>query len=120
MALEHVLVRHALEAETWTPPQGVDARTTGAVVGAFLDTALTSLGRATTYNARAEQQSAELAVHEAMLRLDRGLYATLLAVPGVADRARQVAVCKLLGSAVADRDGAVERSLVAGLLDALP
>ena len=108
---------------TWTP-RGVTAEQAGRVVGAFLDTASTSFGRATHYNTRAEQQAAELAVHHAMLALDRDLYALLLLVPGCTDRARQLGLRGLLGTP-GDRDdgllnAADERTLLARLVNGLP
>ncbi len=79
----------------WVPTTELTALAKATI--AFLDTASTAFGRATTYNTREESQAAELAVHDALLRVDRGLYALLLTLPGVTDRARQVGVKNLLG-----------------------
>ncbi|MBI2389280.1 MAG: VWA domain-containing protein [Deltaproteobacteria bacterium] len=88
---------------------------------AFLDAASTAFGRATAYNTREEGQAAELAVHEALLRLDRGLYALLLTLPGVTDRARQVGVKNLLGVKGDTTIGAdVERRVLSHLVAELP
>lgn len=90
----------------------------------FLDAAATSLGRATHYNSREEQQKAELLAHDALLWLDRDLYAVLLALQGVTDRARQVGVKNLLATGPMARSGllddAAERRLIARLVDSLP
>jgi len=79
----------------WVPT--ADTTELARATVAFLDAASTAFGRATAYNTREESQAAELAVHEVLLRLDRGLYALLLTLPGVTDRARQVGVKNLLG-----------------------
>src|SRR6185369_2781064 len=84
---------------SWSIPGLVTPAEAGRIVVSFLDTATTSLGRATHYNSREEQQRAELLQHDALLWLDRDLYAVLLALPGVTDRARQVGIKNLLGSA---------------------
>jgi hypothetical protein len=67
-----------------------------AAVLSFLDAAVTATGRETFYNTREEQQAAELAVHQAVWRADRGLYAALLALPGVNDHPTQVGLQRLL------------------------
>lgn len=109
---------------TWSLPSLVSPAEAGRIVVSFLDAASTSLGRATHYNSREEQQRAELAAHDALLRLDRDLYAVLLALPGVTDRARQVGVKNLLGSARGEGakllDAAAERGLLARLVRELP
>jgi len=84
-----------VRAPAWVP--SCDTTELARATVAFLDTASTAFGRATAYNTREQSQAAELAVHEALLRLDRGLYALLLTLPGVTDRARQVGVKNLLG-----------------------
>lgn len=111
-------------APIWALPEGVSPAKAGAVVGSFLDTAATSFGRATHYNSREEQQKAELAVHEATLALDRDLYALLLRVPGVTDRARQIGLKNLLGTPRGEGrsllDGGAENRLVHDLVAGLP
>jgi hypothetical protein len=62
----------------------------------FLDVAATATGRATYYNTAGEQEQAEAAAHQALLTLDRGLYAALVAAPAVTDRTRQLGVRRLL------------------------
>jgi hypothetical protein len=109
---------------SWSPPSHVSPREAGKIVASFVDTAATALGRATHYNSREEQQKAELSAHDALLRLDRGLYTLLLTLPGVMDRARQVGIRNLLS---VSQDGlsrlvdpALERRLLRALLDELP
>jgi hypothetical protein len=82
----------------WESPDGVTSQKLTATLLGFLDTATTSMGRATHYNTREEQQKAELAAHQELLLLDRDLYACLLMLPGVLDRASQVGVKNLLGT----------------------
>jgi hypothetical protein len=108
----------------WSLPGLVTAAEAGQIVVSFLDAAATSLGRATHHESRAEQQQAELLAHDALLWLDRDLYAVLLALQGVTDRARQVGIKNLLST---PRDGgrgllddAAERRLIARLADSLP
>lgn len=108
----------------WAPPDGVTPKRAGSIVASFLDAAATSMGRSTHYNTREEQQKAELSVHEALLELDRDLYALLLAMPGVTDRARQVGIKNLLAGPRGERarilDAALERRLIERLIDELP
>lgn len=94
----------------WRPPTGVTEKRAGEVVCHFLDTASTSYGRATHFNTREQQQKAELEAHQAMMRLDRDLYALLLVLPGVLERAVQIGTKNLLGT---PRNGQAN-----GLLDA--
>jgi hypothetical protein len=75
-----------------------DKKTTSRVVCSFLDTAVTSMGRATHYNTREEQQAAELQVHQALLQMHRGLYAAFLILPGLTDRSKQIGLKNLLSS----------------------
>jgi hypothetical protein len=114
------------EARTiWTPKKGTDVKAAGSIVCAFLDTATTSMGRATHYNTREDQQVAEMAVHESLLNLSRDLYAVMMGVPGITDRAVQLGVRNLLSS---HRDEAKqefltpanERQILAYLLQSLP
>ena len=76
---------------TWAPPSTVTIADAAATILSFLDTASTSLGRATANNDRAMQQAAELAAHQKLVDLDRGLYALLLQLPGVTMRPLPVA-----------------------------
>ena len=82
----------------WSPPANVRPGDAGRIVASFVDAAATALGRATHYNSREEQQKAELAAHAGLLDLDRALYALLLTLPGVLDRARQVGIKNLLAT----------------------
>jgi hypothetical protein len=111
-------------ATAWSPPSLVSAAEAGRIVASFLDAATTSFGRATHDNTREEQQRAELLAHDALLFLDRDLYALLLAMPGVTDRARQVGLKNLLGTPRVDgpRRLAVdlERRVLAHLAGELP
>ena len=108
----------------WSLPSLVTPNEAGKIVVSFLDTATTSLGRATHYNTREEQQKAELLAHDALLWLDRELYAVLLALSGVTDRARQVGLKNLLSTphenSGALLDDAAEKRLIGRLVDALP
>jgi hypothetical protein len=92
----------------WRPRDGSAAHA-GALVCSFLDAASTSLGRATHYNSREQQEAAERSSHAQLFDFDRDLYAILLLVPGISDRARQLGVRALLGS---------PRNAAKGLLDA--
>jgi len=67
------------------------------VVGSFLEVAGTAVGRATFYNTLEELEGAEERVHQSLFGLDRGLYAALLALPGVTDHTRQIGLLRLLG-----------------------
>src|SRR5271170_704316 len=96
--VSHRAPARATALVAWSLPGLVTPAEAGRIVVSFLDAATTSLGRATHYNSREEQQRAELLAHDALLWLDRGLYAVLLALPGVTDRARQVGLKNLLGS----------------------
>jgi hypothetical protein len=62
----------------------------------FLDTAATATGQATYYNTKEEQQAAQEAVHEAVYAVNRGLYAAMLALPGVTDNNVQLGLHRLL------------------------
>jgi hypothetical protein len=85
----------------------------GAVL-AFLDVAATATGKETYYNTRAEQQAAADAAHDAVLRVNRGLYAALLALPGVTDHNIQQGVLRLLDNPAAT-DGTSCRGRVLNL-----
>jgi hypothetical protein len=108
----------------WSVPSVVTPAEAGRIVVSFLDAAATSLGRATHYNSRDEQQKAEMLAHDALLWLDRDLYAVLLALSGLTDRARQVGVRNLLSTPRDGRTGlldeVMERRLLARLVESLP
>jgi hypothetical protein len=108
----------------WSLSSLISPNEAGKIVVSFLDAATTSLGRATHENTREEQQKAELLAHDALLWLDRELYAVLLALSGVTDHARQIGVKNLLGTPRASKgallDENSERRLIARLVDALP
>lgn len=107
-------------ANAWAP-QTEDVKALAQQALSFLDTASTAFGRATAYNDREQNQSAELAVHDALLKADRGLYALLLTLPGVTDRARQVGVKNLLGVTGPSTVGPeVERRVLGHLVAELP
>jgi hypothetical protein len=85
------LTAQATQTETiWQPKNGTTPKAAAQAVCAVLDTATTSMGRATHYNTRDEQQVAEFCAHEDLLKLSRDLYTVLLALPGATDRAMQV------------------------------
>lgn len=94
--------------------------TLAAALVALLDAAVTSLGRATFYNTREEQEAAEEATHRAVLDLDRGVYAAVLALPGVNDHTTQVGLRHLLARPNAGPDAARETRLLTRLADRLP
>lgn len=112
-----VMVTDVRAPLAWVPKGDVPALASAAL--AFLDTASTAFGRATAYNDRQTAEDAELAVHDALLSQDRHLYAMLLTLPGVTDRARQVGVKNLLG-VPGDLDLETERAVLARLVAELP
>lgn len=95
----------------WVPPKATSAIECSKIVCNFLDVATTSFGRATHYNSRQEQQAAELRIHDELLTLSRDLYAVLLVLPGVTDRAVQMGMKKLLST---PRNGVPELFISAG------
>lgn len=103
-----------------------DARAeVGRAVLAYLDAIGTVTGRETFYNARADQDAAESAAHDGCWAVNRGLYAVLLALPGVTDRAVQGGVLRLLDNPLAPGDPSFltseqETRLVTHLARALP
>lgn len=109
----------------WQPKSGMTPKTAGTAVCAFLDTATTSMGRATHYNTREDQQVAELAAHESLLHMSRDIYTVLLGVPGVTDRAVQVGMRNLLSTHRDVKDDEFlraenERTVLSYLMQALP
>jgi hypothetical protein len=107
----------------WAPPASIAIADVAATILSFLDTASTSMGRATAYVDRATQQAAERAAHEKLFALDRGLYALLLQLPGVTDRARQIGCKTLLAHAGAGAgllDEQLEALALRRMIDALP
>ena len=103
-----------------------DARAeVGRAVLAYLDTIGTATGRDTFYNSRADQEAAEVAAHDGCWAVNRGLYAALLALPGVTDRAVQGGVLRLLDNPFVPGDPSFltaeqETRLVTHLARALP
>jgi len=109
----------------WKPKGNLQPKDAGKIVCSFLDTATTSMGRATHYNTREEQQKAELTSHDLLLEASRDLYATLLALPGVTDRSMQVGMKKLLstprnGTAQEFLTPNMERAVLYHLIQSLP
>jgi hypothetical protein len=97
----------------------------GRAVLAYLDVIGTATGRDTFYNTRADQDAAETAAHDGCWAVNRGLYAALLALPGVTDRAIQAGVLRLLDNPHANGDPSFlsfeqETRLVARLAGTLP
>jgi hypothetical protein len=103
-----------------------DARAeVGRAVLAYLDTIGTATGRETFYNSRADQEATESAAHDGCWAVTRGLYAALLALPGVTDRAMQTGVLRLLDNPLVPADPSFltfeqETRLVTHLARALP
>lgn len=118
------IVRTSDAPTLWEKPSRVGIDKVRTTVCSFLDTATTSLGRATHYESREKQQEAELKAHADMLRFDRDLYALFLALPGLTDRSGQLGLKNLLGTPrngqstllTAEMEGLVLQNLV----DALP
>lgn len=118
-------LKTADELTLWQPRSGIAPAAAGSAVCSFLDTATTSMGRATHYNTRQEQQDAELQAHAMLMDLSRDLYTVLLALPGVTDRSVQVGMKKLLSThrnGVSDEflTPAMERAVLYHLIQALP
>lgn len=111
-------------AAVWAPPAGVEPARAGALVRSFLDTAATSYGKATHYNTAAEVRAAERASHDALLAMDRELYALLLTLPGMTDRAHQLGVRNLLATTRSGQEHLLstdgEREIAYRLAAALP
>jgi hypothetical protein len=109
----------------WKPTGNISPKRAGKVVCSFLDTATTSMGRATHYNTREEQQAAEMEAHQALLKVSRDLYTVMLALPGVTDRSVQVGMKILLssrrnGSADEFLTPTMERAVLYHLIQTLP
>jgi len=96
------------DAILWQPKGETTPEVAGLFVTSFLDAATTSMGRASHYNTREEQQVAELASHMNLMGMSRDLYAVLLALPGITDRSVQVGMKALLST---PRNGAMEEFL---------
>lgn len=109
----------ATAAEVWSLPADVVASDAGQITLSFLDAAITATARATHDNTRQEQMAAAQRAHEAMLRLDRGLYALCLLLPGVTDYARQLGLKNLLGQKQIGDDTGVGRSIEPKILHRL-
>lgn len=73
-----------------------EARILGRVISSYLDVATTGMSRATHYNSREEQESAERMAHATMMRVDRQTYGLLSCLPGLTDNARKLAAWALL------------------------
>lgn len=96
-----------------------------SAVLAFLDASATATGRATFYNTRDEQLAAEQAIHDALFRVNRGLYAAMLTLPGVNDHTIMAGLQRLLGTAhpgegLSFLDHGQEAAVLDHLTDALP
>lgn len=110
--------------ELWKS-DGIAPYEASKVVCSFLDAVTTSFGRATHYNTKKEQSTAELTVHDGLMGMSRDLYAALLLLPGTTDHARQIGIRNLLS---APRNGAadvflnarLERELLVHLISELP
>jgi hypothetical protein len=101
-----------------------DRTAVGQSILAYLDSIGTATGRDTFYNSKTEQEAAEAAAHDGCWTVNRGLYAALLALPGVTDRAAQAGVVRLLDNPRAVGDASFlsheqEDRLVARLARAL-
>lgn len=79
-----------------------------AAVLSFIDTALVNTGQGTFYNKKSDQLIALHAVHDAVFKVNRGLYASMLCLPGVLDLSKQIGFTKMLE----DGQTGVEESLL--------
>lgn len=109
----------------WKPAGALAPKKVGTLVCSFLDTATTSMGRATHYNTREEQQAAEIAAHNGLSQVSRDLYAVLLALPGVTDRSMGLGLKTLLSSTRNGKDdefldASKERAVLYHLIQAMP
>jgi hypothetical protein len=91
----------------------------------FLDMMATATGRETFYNSKAEQEKMEAAAHEAVFKVNRGLYGAMLTLPAVSDRSVQAGLARLLDNPRAGDDPSFltwdeEGRLVALLADRIP
>lgn len=68
----------------------------GQLLAAYLDTLAVSQNRATFYNTQAEGRGSADAIHEAVYRLNRGLYLAMALLPGTQDFAKQQALLRTL------------------------
>ena len=108
----------------WTPQGNLSPVQAKNIVCAFLDTAVSSFGRATHYNTREEQQVAETAVHNSLFAMSRDVYGVLLTLPGLTDRSIQIGLKTLLSH---PKNGVTEflnpedeRTLLYHLIQGLP
>lgn len=109
----------------WKPTGALAPKKVGGLVCSFLDTATTSMGRATHYNTREEQQKAEIDSHNGLAKVSRDLYAVLLALPGVTDRSMGIGLKTLLSSQRNGKDdefldAAKERAVLYHLIQSMP
>lgn len=114
-----------LGVSTATPLTRKQIENVSDTVGRFLDVIGTSTARATHYNTKEEQEQAESIIHDAMFKLDRGLYGLLLGLDGTTDHSRQIGVARLLDNPRSDKDKAVltpelESRLIAWMSNHLP
>ncbi|MFW6173260.1 MAG: hypothetical protein ACOC5T_05895 [Elusimicrobiota bacterium] len=63
---------------------------------AFLDASSTSMGRKTFYNTKNEQDDALGKIHKSVFSINRGLYTSMLLLPGVTDLSRTMGIHCLL------------------------
>ena len=68
------------------------------IVGKQVSTLLEDTGRASAYHSKSEMDTEAHRAHNAMLDMDRDLYAVLLGLPGATDRSRMRGVENLIGS----------------------
>lgn len=73
-----------------------DARAVAGLLERFLDVSSTVTGRATHYNAKEAQERALATIHDELFKLDRGLYALMVALDGMLDLSKQLALNTLL------------------------
>lgn len=64
----------------------------------YLDSLVTSTGKATAVNTEGEQDAVKKSAHDQILAIDRGLYLLASLLPSVQDNGRQTVVEKLLGT----------------------
>lgn len=77
----------------------LEKRELSTLVPKMLDSLTVSTSRGTAVNTAAEQEAAAEQIHNAMVTVDRGIYAMLSALPGVLDSGKQRAVIILLRKA---------------------
>ena len=98
-----------------TIPSSAKTEVTKALVG-FIDTLAAASGQSTYYNSKEEQTAAMDAVHTAIYKVNRGLYAAMLAMPGVRDVSVQKGMSTLLQDHTNVADSLLEPNLETLLL----